>query len=183
MVEYLVKLGHRNIIYVTPGENVMAFIKDGVSHQFSQAVSRARYGYRMAMESNGLAEYVHVHYLPVDHPWDEADDRALLDVLRDRKPTACCCLGHPHAEQVFHVCREHRIRVPDELSVISCIGLSAAKSMRPTLTGMVIPTEEIGRTAARYLDTLIEELRLEGYGIHLPSALFEGKSTAPPKKG
>ena len=59
--------------------------------------------------------------------------------------------------RVVHICHEHGIGVPDEVSVVGYDDSGLAAHAWPALTTIRVPLEDMGQTATRMLDELIEK--------------------------
>jgi len=164
---HLVNLGHRRIVHVTVDLSNCIPLE-----------SRIR-GYKDAMLEAGLGGMTYVHRGPFER-WDEAGGEAFLDMLRSVQPTACCCFNDDVAAGVARVCHEGRIGIPDELSIVGYDDSGIAGETWPPITTVRVPLEELGHTAMRLLDQLIEEDHLTGPGILLPTQIIERASTKAP---
>ena len=164
---HLARLGHRSIVHVTLDIANCIPVEEKVA------------GYYAAMCEAGLEEMAYV-YRGRAEPWDEVDETAFVDMLRRVQATGCCCFDDEVAACVTRICHERGIRVPDELSIVGYDDSSIVNHTWPAVTTVQVPLEEMGRVAARLLVELIEEGRLEGYGIVLPTRLIERASTKSP---
>jgi len=165
---HLVRLGHRRIAYVTYlGLDFLTF-------------QERLLGYETAMREVHLQETSCVLRLPVGEELPPEAAKVFTDTLDTVRPTACCCCHDDLAMWVIHVCHERGTRVPDDLSVVGFDDSGVASHVRPSLTTVHVPLEEIGRTAVLVLDRLIEEEQVAGRGTVLPTRLVERASTKPP---
>ncbi len=164
---HLLRLGHQRIVHVTVDIPNCMPLEDRVR------------GYTAAMRDAGLEDIAHVHRV-TSEPWNEVHDAAFREMIRDLEPTACCCFDDDVAAWTTRVCHESGIAVPDELSVVGYDDSGMASQTWPPMTTVRIPLEEIGRSAVRLLDELIEEHRLTGHGLVLPTELVERASTKAP---
>ena len=167
---HLVKLGHRRIVHVTLDIANCIPVEEKVV------------GYKAAMHESELEEMVYVYRGPAE-PWNGSDDGAFANMLRNVQPTACCCFDDEVAAGVIRICHERRIRVPDELSIVGYDDSSIVKHTWPALTTVHVPLEEMGGIAVQLLDELIEEGRLTGHGVVVPTRLIERASTSSPSSG
>jgi len=167
---HLVKLGHRRIVHVTLD------LPDCIP------VDEKIRGYSGAMRDADLEQMAHV-YRGRAEPWDEADDAAFLEMLRDVGATGCCCFDDEVAAYVIRICLERGIRIPSDVSVVGYDDSSILNHTWPAMTTVHVQLEEMGRVAVQVLDKLIEERRLTGHGIVLPTRLVERASSAPPASG
>lgn len=173
----LVRRGHKRIVYVAVDQHVEI---PNVEHSEVAAnfvVEERVRGYRLAMREAGLEQNIYVHSGPA-RVWDKADRDRLYEVLRETGATACCCFNDDLAGRVYQTCREHRLSIPGDLSVIGHDDADIARALQPGLTTIEAPLEELGRQAVRLLNEYMEGGGLEGCGLVLASKLKERESVA-----
>ncbi len=77
---------------------------------------------------------------------------ALHDFLRaGHRPRGLVCLNDRIAMGVYQALAEERLRVPDDVAVVSFDGSDLAGWLRPKVTSVAIPFEEMGDLAVRLL--------------------------------
>jgi LacI family transcriptional regulator len=82
------------------------------------------------------------------------------------------------AMQIYTVCHELRLKIPDDVKVIAFSHLSIASLLNPSLTTITQPAFEMGKTAATILfKSLDKKLELKKEKIVLNSELIERDST------
>ena len=82
------------------------------------------------------------------------------------------------AISVYHVCEELKLKIPDDIQVVSFSNLDTASILHPPLTTITQPAFEIGKTSATLLIKALEKkMVLTNEEIIIPSALIERKST------
>jgi len=162
---HLVALGHRRIVHATANLPWYALI-----------LEERILGYESAMREAGLEEMCLV-YRSCPIAEDPETSKAFVEMLDSVQPTACCCANDDMAAFAIGICHDHGIRVPEDLSVAGYDDSGVAAHLRPSLTTVHVPLEEIGRTAVRILDRLIEEHQLTGTGTIYPVSLVERGST------
>lgn len=172
---HLIALGHQRIVHVT-----VQF------PTFSIPMEERVLGYAEAMQTAGLGQFRHVHYLTdsidiseVAQAGESPAITAFLAMLSQVQPTACCCWDDSVAAWVIHVCHAHGIQVPEELSVVGVNDTGLAQHLWPPLTSIGQPTEAIARTALDMLLAMRAKRRLHGGGQVLPVRLVKRASTAP----
>jgi DNA-binding LacI/PurR family transcriptional regulator len=105
--------------------------------------------------------------------------RVLLDVPRERRPTAVVAQSDLLAAGVLGVADELGIRVPEELSVVGFDGTRFDGTGLPLLTTLVQPASDKGRAAGRaVLAALAGEPPLP---FQLRAELRIGTTTGPPR--
>ena len=70
-------------------------------------------------------------------------------------PTAVICYSDLSAMGVMQVCHQQRLRIPDDLSIISCDNTYLSRIGDPMLTSIDIHPGEQGREAIRLLLQMI----------------------------
>ena len=171
----LVRVGHRRVAYIgrVPGESL------------DEARTAA---FRTALEAHGLDDDpVRLRLAPNYRTADGIEQiRALLRLPAGQRPTAVVVGGDPAAIGVLQELHAVRVRVPDEMSVISFDDAIAAYTV-PPLTSVAQPFAEI---ADRALDLIAEANRrapttesedaTEPTNLILPTGLRIRDSVAPP---
>jgi DNA-binding LacI/PurR family transcriptional regulator len=93
----------------------------------------------------------------------------------DALPNAIFCLMDSLAIGVIGAIKEHGIRIPEDISVIGCDDISAARYIQPELTTICIPRREQGYQASLLLNRMIGGGLLEH--IVVKSKLIERASS------
>jgi LacI family transcriptional regulator len=165
--EYLIKLGHKRIGFIAGSMDLGA------------AIDRLD-GYKSALQ---------VHHIPVDpqliyegtffQPDGYAGGSALLDL--DHTPTAIFASNDVMAMGVMDAIRERGLRVPEDVSIIGFDDIPQAAMVRPALTTVRQPLEEMGRLATQLLIDQLKNPEKEIGRIELPTQLIVRDSTLSPK--
>ena len=143
-VRLLVEAGHRDGIALI-GQN------DEVEKDLfrSATVARRIFGIRDEMARHGL------QFVSEDSCWDWEPrygfdlTSALLD--RDTPVKALLCMNDRLAFGAYQALSERGLRVPDDVSVVSFDNDEVASYLRPGLTTVALPHEQMGRDAVRLL--------------------------------
>jgi LacI family transcriptional regulator len=85
-----------------------------------------------------------------DEPNFEGGYRATLDILAEQ-PDALFVATDPMAAGALRALRERGVRVPDDVAVVGFDGLPNGRVTNPSLTTVVQPVLEVGRTAVLLL--------------------------------
>lgn len=165
--EYLVKLGHKRIGFITGSMDL-------------GAASERLEGYKSAL---------HVLHIPDDpgliYEGDflQADGYSGAQVLLDLNdpPTAVFASNDVMAMGVMDAVRSRGLRVPEDISILGFDDIPQAASVRPSLTTVRQPLEDMGRLAAQMLLDRIKNPEKEIYRVELPTELIIRNSTMPPK--
>jgi LacI family transcriptional regulator len=168
-VEHLLELGHRRIAAIT-GHPVLA------------ATSGRLAGYRAALAAHGLLVPDELLRQGV-HTLDSGHTAAaeLLDLAEP--PTAIFAFNDWMAIGAVHAALERGLRVPEDISVVGFDDADAAKVVRPHLTTVRQPIEEMARLAVTMLRGLLEGQELATWRVELAATLVVRDSTAPPRAG
>lgn len=90
---------------------------------------------------------------------------------RGTQCTAIFCSNDAAAMGCIKCAHEHRIKVPEDLSVISVDDVEAARYFMPMLTTVHIPIDELGKQAAKILVDRIEKGHTLPMKLELPYSL------------
>ena len=126
-------------------------------------------GYRDAMAEAGRP--IDDDLIRLDEPTTEGGYRAATAVLSSR-PDALHVATDPMAVGAFRAFREHGVAVPDDIAVVGFDGLPRAPSTEPSLTTIVQPVSDVGRTAVE----LLQGEHPEPQVVVLPTHLHIGDS-------
>jgi LacI family transcriptional regulator len=131
-VAHLLGLGHERVAFVgAPPDNMSD------NERFA--------GYCEALEAQGLTTYD--GWIRFAGHARDAGYRAMCDLLAlPDRPTAAFCAGDLSAIGALQALWEHRMRVPDDFSLIS-MDDTLAEATCPPLTALAIPMAEMGATA------------------------------------
>jgi LacI family transcriptional regulator len=140
--QHLIGHGYRRIACLT-GENTLYTIRERIS------------GYRQAVEAAGLPVILDdsvTDYLSV-----ELSIRAML--ASGTPPDAIFTLKNSITISTFEVMQKLGITIPDSIALLGYDDFELAETLRPSITVVRQPIEEIGRMAA---EILFEELQARG---------------------
>ena len=137
LTQYLWNLGHRDIAYVSSGQN------DTVSSLRLQ-------GFLHCMEENGLPvppEQIYEGGLFLDGGYQAG--RKII--LSGKLPTAVICHNNTNAYGVAKAFRDAGYRIPDDISIACFDAINQGDLYGTQFTCIMQPVEEIGRVAADLL--------------------------------
>lgn len=130
--------------------------------------------------------------LPADsHSHIQAIERRGLDMemaiaqwlKRQPRPLALFACNDVRAQQVLNACREHGIRVPEEVAVMGVDNDDVLCNLcEPPLTSIEPDTERLGYEAAALLDRLMRKRRLAREKSPAGSTAGQSKAVSPPKR-
>jgi LacI family transcriptional regulator len=166
VVKHLSELGHR----------LVAFAVDPVNAHTVEGIAR-RDAFLNACFASGIAPDVVI--------WSD-DNPESKAYLRTCPPhTALVCFSDDLAGHILQVCAEHRVSVPNELSVVGFDSNSFCEGTRPRLTSVKQPVEKMAFDATSHLLTLIREQADELQSSPTVSSIYDcgldiRESTAAP---
>lgn len=161
-MDHLFALGHREIAFVGGLDNNRAM---HLRHQAYKDAFTQR-GLTPDPTLTGMCGYSH-----------EDGKQGMMQVLSTgRLPTAVICANDVTALGVLNVCRAQKLRIPEDISIISCDNTFIAESTCPALTSVDIDTSTQGITAVETLLKLIQEEDVPPV-TYVPSKLMIRAST------
>ena len=137
LTQYLLNLGHRDIAYITSGQ------QDTVSNQRLK-------GFLSCMEANGLS-------VPPERIYDgslflDSSYRAGRQIILSGKlPTAVICHNNTNAYGASQAFRDAGYRIPDDISIACFDAINQGDLYGTQFTCIMQPVEQIGREAASLL--------------------------------
>lgn len=140
---HLLDLGHTRI----------AFLPGPAAAETSQ---RRRRGVETALAEVGLmfrSEWSLASFPDVDGGFQAMS--ALLTLSQSARPTAVITHNDLMALGVLHAIRTHRLRVPEDISVIGIDNIHMAAHSNPPLTTLAPPKYRMGRMAMQMLERMI----------------------------
>ena len=165
---HLLALGHRRIGMVA-----------ALSQHNDRASARVQ-GVRRAMAEAGLALEPR-WTVEVPYHLDDARQaaRTLLPPDAGQRPTALVCGNDVIAYGVLLEAERRGLRVPQDLSVMGFDDLEWSRHLRPSLTTMHLPTDEVWSRAGQYLVHVLAGLSAP---LHheVEASLVVRESTGPP---
>jgi LacI family transcriptional regulator len=114
---------------------------------------------------------------------EAANYRLIKDLLSgDDRPDGVFASVEKLAVQVYHVCRELGLRIPEDVKVISFSNLVTASLLNPSLTTIAQPAFDMGKEAATILFRRLEKKYIvtPEDRVMLPARLEVRDSTAGP---
>jgi DNA-binding LacI/PurR family transcriptional regulator len=167
MVRYLIDLGHRRIAHLTRADAA------------SSAIERMR-GYRIALVDEGMAPAGDLIHRVAANVEGGTRAAAWLARLRPR-PTALFAYNDSQAVGAMLALADAGIAVPEACSVAGFDDIELARLVRPALTTVAQPVEDIGRLGAKML---MDRLQHDAPGgtMLLPPRLVPRQSTAAPQR-
>jgi LacI family transcriptional regulator len=143
--EYLMRLGLRNFGYC------------GLDTQTADPWNGERQeSFASCLRERGCGCSVFTSRYRSRHPWARFQETLFSWLASLPKPAGVMAANDTQARHVLEACRQHGLRVPDDVAVIGVDNDEAVCSLgTPPLTSIVQGTEEIGYRAAGLLDRLM----------------------------
>lgn len=166
VASYVLDIGHRRVAMVA-----------GITVGNDRAAERVE-GVRAALAERG-ASLAPGHLL--EHAYEYAEGRrAASQLLATRpRPTAIVCGNDILALGVLFECRARGLEVPGDVSITGFDDLELAANVDPPLTTMRVPATEMGRRAAEYLLSRLNDMPAPDK-VELDVTLIVRASTSPP---
>ncbi|WP_226670651.1 LacI family DNA-binding transcriptional regulator [Metabacillus litoralis] len=173
LANYLIGLGHSHIQFVG---NI----------NYSRSFFDRWLGFRTALEENDTPISNEFYELIKDDSAEMfIDIKAWLLKLKaegNKLPTALFCANDSIALHVYKVLEELDIRVPDDISVTGFDNIEDSYLLKPTLTTIDVPKEELGKRAVRALLNRIDIKNAPKEKIIVSSELLLRESVLSYKK-
>jgi LacI family transcriptional regulator len=167
--EHLIEIGHRRIGTITGRPSLLC--------------SQARLdGYRAALERAGIPADPALIYSG-DFRFEGALAAATDMLELADPPTAIFAGSDMQAMGVYEATRLHKLRIPDDLSVVGFDDLPMSAWVSPPLTTIVQPLADMAAMATHtVLDLLAGRIDTSSNRIELTTSLVVRASTAPPQR-
>ena len=163
-VEYLRSLGHKKICYMGETDNEQRF------QSYLDAMAD--------LELGDLTPYVaRCLFNPTDGY--EATNRLLDSGVEF---TAILCANDMNAVGAMKSLREHRLKVPQDVSIIGINDMETVCYLDPMLTTIHVPLEEMGHLGVKLLIDRIEGGHTSSIKVDVPFTLIQRESCGPAKK-
>lgn len=166
--EHLIENGCKKIAFLS------------LSDQLS-ITARRKSGYIKALQKYNLES----NQLVIEcGPDNKENDEIIHSLLREEKPDGVFTAIEKLAINMYEVCHELKIKIPEDLKLVSFSNSPAAPLFCPSLSAIMQPAYEMGKEAASTLFKLIEKKTLLGYEkkVMLKATLCKRNSSATAKK-
>lgn len=130
--EHLIKLGHKNIMFLKQKYTLTSSIQERII------------GFKKA-----LSDYEIDFADKLIHPY--SSDAELLSFIKDENITAVFCVHDIMALKFIEICKTQGLKIPKDLSVIGFDNQEVVKHVEPALTTVAQYPVEIGYNAAKIL--------------------------------
>lgn len=169
-VDYLLQLGHRKIA-------MAAWDEASISGSFRLS------GYKQALRAAGVS--IRPDYIVRGEHSEEAGRIALarwLELPPDDQPTGIVAVSDMVAIGIMLEAEQRGIKIGEELSVIGFDDTPIAQYIRPSLTSLQQPVEEIGRALINMLELLLSHDEPLSQHVLVPPRLIVRQSCKAPQQ-
>lgn len=165
--EYLIRQGHRRIGFV------------GGWKSMDSAIQRQE-GYQAALSAHHLS---FDPALVLEGTYQQMDGfNGTLQLLSlEQPPTAIFAANDMTAFGVIDAVHSRQLRVPEDVSVLGFDDIPHSRFVRPSLTTVRQPLEQMGRVGTQFLLDLLKNPGGQYRNIELPTELVIRDSCAPPR--
>ena len=167
--QHLAALGHKKYLFLS-----------GLELSSSQ-IDRLK-GFMRAMEEYGIPQE-NVRVIPGAQVEEALSGNRLEECLFPMDYTAIVCFRDEVAYPVLHDLLEKRIRIPEDISLISFDNLHAQNPSRPAVTSIYTDGQSIAELSVKLLLERIEDPSLPPRNMILPVRIFDEGTTAAPGSG
>ena len=165
--EYLISLGHRRIGYLG-------------THTRQKSNRRRLLGYQQALTEAGIE--LDESLVTMSEILIHVENEMLaFSTIMAAKPTAIVCYNDLMAIGVLNACRQHGVRVPEDMSVIGFDDIEYTTYVTPKLTSIRQPRYKMGELAMQMALALIADEQ-DVHNKMLRGELIARESTAPASK-
>jgi DNA-binding LacI/PurR family transcriptional regulator len=170
-VEELVKLGHKNILFVFCGKQI-------------ENKNKLLTGFKVAISDFGLTDsaeiYSDCNSSTIPGRCMENLAAKVIDYIKTDKPQITAVLTGRDwlAYEMLAVCQERGIKVPQELSIMGIEDSDPSKLRCVSLSSVRIELQEVGRRSAELLLKLINDEEIEKQPIVIKPTVILRKTTA-----
>lgn len=165
MTEHLLKLGHRNMLFV--GDQPVLWGVD----------ARRLRGHQQALEAAGLA-WQETHYFCVskDRKRRGEDYQRMLEYVRMLGCTVCLFISDYYAVEAIDFLLDHGVRVPEDISITGFDDNILSRVIRPRLTTVHQNVTRKAQTALHALFDILDKTAKEPVSLVLPTRIIRGSS-------
>ena len=166
-LKYLHGLGHRRILFYNIRRDLM--------------VGQRRFeGFCQARDEFGLGELV--EYLDDAHHESGVYESLYARLQQPALPTAIFTEDEMGAFGALRALAEAGLRVPEDVSVMTCLNARFMRQAAPHLTVLNVRQSEVAAQAGHLLAKMLQGQPVEKRQMFLPPLLEERGSTAPPSR-
>ncbi|HEY5706131.1 MAG TPA: LacI family DNA-binding transcriptional regulator [Terrimicrobiaceae bacterium] len=191
ILNHLTLRGHRDIAFYGIADTQSAIPSREESLGAFALVDSSIQGARCAAWNYLAQTHACSHPLSVqvdrrDPRFQSLDDTARLGLrqllVTRPQPTALVVATDSTAAAVVRGLREHGLRIPDDMSVISYGGTNEGRRQDPPITSLRLPLEQIGHTVPELVERRLAQPSAVPVTVLLEATLLEGGTVTPPQR-
>lgn len=164
MMNYLISLGHENILYITQKNDIDLTIERCKIDAYGKAMD--------SIKKDQLIYKIDSH--EIEGGYRAGDD--VKKLIEKNDITAIFCSQDEIAIGIMNYFYDNNIRVPEDISVVGYGDISVASIYRPTLTTIKEPYYDLGAVSMRKMLKKILDESSEDEKIKLPTRLIKRES-------
>ena len=165
MTEYLIELGHKNILFVSAKDDKDNSIEKYKIDGFSNAIKA----------QNGCKDYLYsTTGFSIKDGYNMGD--SIINIVKENDITAVFCSHDELAIGFMSYCYDSDIKVPNDISICGYGDTKIASIYRPRLTTIKEPYYDIGAVATRRIIKKIDGDESEEENTYLPIQLIKRES-------
>ena len=165
MTEYLKKLGHKKILYITD------------NNQDNKSIEKLKIeGFKKALFESELEDFIlSVEGFEIEDGYNTGDN--VIKLVEEEGITAVFCCQDEIAIGLINYCYYNNSKVPEDISISGYGDTELASIYRPGLTTVKEPYYDIGAVAIRRIIKEIDEGIVEDEDTDLQIKIIKGEST------
>lgn len=165
MTNYILELGHKNILYLTANPNIETSVEKYKIRGYKKAINEAGKGKELIYSAKGFS---------IEDGYNEGD--RIVKLIEEDNLTAIFCCQDELAIGLFNYCYDNNIKVPEDISICGYGDTKIASIYRPRLTTIKEPYYDIGAVSARRIIKELKDEELEEANTYLPIQIMKRES-------
>lgn len=168
----------------------------GLGHKYIQFVGNINYsssffdrwlGFRTSLEKSGINIPDEYYELLQGKTNDDMGYNGVKEWLQSKKrkgeklPTVLYCANDSIAIHVYKVLNELDIKIPDEISITGFDNIQDSYMLKPTLTTIDVPKEELGRRAVKALLNRVDDKNSSNEKVLISGKILFRDSVTDPR--
>jgi Transcriptional regulators len=164
-VKHLLDLGHKRIAFIG-------------NHMLQNHHTQTFAGFRKAIEENDIT--IPINWIRFEAYDEKAAAGCMNEILNSsHTPTAVFCSADIYAIGAMRSIKDHKMKIPEDISVIGIDDILLCQYTEPSLTTARIDKQEMGRLAIDLLIKKIEEEEVQSITLVPDTLVIRSSTTAP----
>ncbi|NMB28115.1 MAG: LacI family transcriptional regulator [Tissierellia bacterium] len=165
MTNYLLELGHRNVLYLTVNGEVETSLEKYKINGYKKAIDRLEEGREWIFSAKGFS---------IEDGYNIGD--RIVKFIKEDNITAVFCCQDELAIGLINYCYDNNIKVPEDISICGYGDIKIASIYRPRLTTIKEPYYDIGAVAIRKIIKELDGEKIEDKNTYLPIQIMKRES-------